>query len=129
MSYLHHGLDDAGQEVPASWFECGVAWIKAALEQRGTTVLAHCHMGINRGPSLGYAVLLTQGWDCVEALAALRAARPQANAWYAADALRWHHDRTGVPADEALADQARLAAWRDEHPLDVVRLIRRHDES
>ena len=67
IAYLHHGMDDAGQRVPGEWFDEGVGWIVAALEEGGT-VLAHCHMGINRGPSLGYAVLLAQGWDPVEAL-------------------------------------------------------------
>ncbi len=81
-------------------------------------------MGINRGPSLGFAVLLALGWDPVDAIAAIRAARPQANVWYAADALRWHHDRHGVDAVSAAAEHRALEAWRDAHPLDVVRLIR-----
>jgi protein-tyrosine phosphatase len=63
--------------------------------------LTHCQMGINRGPSLGFAVLLAQGWDPAEAIAAIRAARPCANVWYAADALTWYQQRTGV--DSAIA--------------------------
>jgi predicted protein tyrosine phosphatase len=81
-------------------------------------------MGINRGPSLGFAILLAQGWDPVDAIAAIRAARPQANVWYAADALTWHHERTGVAVHDAAEQHAQLAAWREAHPLDVVRLIR-----
>ena len=87
-------------------------------------VLTHCHMGINRGPSLGFAVLLAQGWDPVDAIAAIRAARPQANVWYAADALDWHHARTGVRDTVAAEQHAALAAWRQANPLDVVRIIR-----
>ena len=119
VAYLHHGMDDAGQAVPASWFEEAVSWIEAAGPD--AVVLTHCHMGINRGPSLGYAVLLAQGWDAVEAIAAIRAARPQANVWYAADALRWWHGRQGT---DPRTDLVRVAAWRLAHPLDVVRLIR-----
>ena len=77
IGYLHHGMDDAGQAVPSEWFERAVSWIEAAGPD--AVVLTHCHMGINRGPSLGFAVLLAQGWDPVEAIAAIRAARPQAN--------------------------------------------------
>jgi hypothetical protein len=125
IGYLHHGMDDAGQAVPAEWFERAVSWIEAAYaEDPDAVVLTHCHMGINRGPSLGFAVLLAQGWDPVEAIAAIRAARPQANVWYAADALDWFHARTGVDAETAAAQHRALAAWRDEHALDVVRVIR-----
>ena len=125
LRYLHHGMDDAGQRVPAEWFERAVSWVEAAwAADPDAVVLSHCHMGINRGPSLGFAILLAQGWDPVEAITAIRAARPQANVWYAADALDWHHARTGVSTDEAAEQHAALAAWREAHPLDVVRLIR-----
>lgn len=125
VHYLHHGMDDAGQSVPAAWFERAVSWIEQAYEQDpDAVVLTHCHMGINRGPSLGFAVLLAQGWDPVDAIAAIRAARPQANVWYAADALDWHHERTGVDAETAASQHAALAAWRKANPLDVVRIIR-----
>ncbi len=122
VAYLHHGMDDAGQAVPLVWFERAVTWVEAAGP--AAVVLTHCHMGINRGPSLGFAVLLAQGWDPVEAIAAIRAARPQANVWYATDALTWHQQRTDTHLVTAAQQHADLAAWRDAHPLDVVRLIR-----
>lgn len=125
IGYLHHGMDDAGQAVPAEWFEQAVSWIEAALAaDPGAVVLTHCHMGINRGPSLGFAVLLAQGWDPVEAIAAIRAARPQANVWYAADALSWHQQRAGVNEATATDQHAALEAWRDANRLDVFRAIR-----
>ena len=125
VHYLAHGMDDAGQRVPAEWFEHAVSWVEAAWAQDpDAVVLTHCHMGINRGPSLGFAVLLALGWDPVEAIAAIRAARPQANVWYAADALDWHHARTGVCDTVAAERHAALAAWREANPLDVVRIIR-----
>ncbi len=123
LAYLHHGMDDAGQQVPLEWFDEGVRWVLDALEAGGT-VLAHCHMGVNRGPSLGYAVLLAQGWDPVEALDAIRRARPQAFVAYAEQALRWHHVRTGGTVEEHAADQARLKEWRRTHALDLESVIR-----
>ena len=91
LEYLHLGIDDAGQRVPDEWFDEGVRFALEAVEAGGV-VLAHCHMGINRGPSMGFAVLLALGWDAVEALDAIHAARPIAFLAYAEDALRWHHD-------------------------------------
>jgi protein-tyrosine phosphatase len=123
VSYLHHGMDDAGQQVPLEWFDEGVAWILSALEEGGT-VLAHCHMGINRGPSLGYAVMLAQGWDPVDALDAIRRVRPQAFVAYAEQAVRWHHARTGGTLEQHAADQARLKEWRRTHALDLESVIR-----
>ncbi len=123
VSYLWHGMDDVGQRVPAQWFETGVTWVLEAMEDPDAVVLAHCHMGINRGPSLGFAVLLAQGVDPVEAIAAIREARPISATAYAEDALRWHHERTGASGAKRKADRAALKRWRRENPLDVVRII------
>ncbi len=123
VTYLWHGMDDLGQRVPATWFELAVTWVEEVLEDPEAIVVTHCHMGINRGPSLGYAVLLAQGWDPVEAIDAIRAARPIAAVAYAEDALRWWHARSGAPAAQRRRDRARLKAWRRDHPLDVVRII------
>lgn len=123
VDYRSAGIDDAGQAVPADWFEDVTSWACDAIDQGGV-VLTHCHMGINRGPSVGYAVLLRRGWDPVQALAAIRSARPIAHTWYAEDALDWHLDRTGAGASERDRVIDRLVAWRSENPLDVVRIIR-----
>ena len=125
VQYLHHGMDDAGQQVPHEWFEEAVSWVEDAWRHEpDAVVLSHCHMGINRGPSLGFAILLSLGWDPVTAIAAIRAARPQANVWYAADALDWHQARTGVDAETAAQQHEALAEWREQNQLDVVRMVR-----
>jgi protein-tyrosine phosphatase len=123
IAYLHHGMDDAGQQVPGTWFDVAVTWALEALEQGGK-VLTHCHMGINRGPSLGFAVLLAQDWDMVEALDAIRSARPIAWVAYAEDALRWHHERRDSPREELDRDRRRLVQWREDHELDLDAVIR-----
>ena len=68
VGYLHLGVDDAGQRIPGAWFDAVTEWSLAALTEPGAKVLLHCHMGINRGPSAGYAVLLALGFDPVDAL-------------------------------------------------------------
>ncbi|MCV9993567.1 hypothetical protein OIU93_04550 [Paeniglutamicibacter sp. ZC-3] len=47
-------------------------------------------MGINRGPSMGFAILLDRGHSPIEAFDMIRAARPQAFIAYAQDALAAH---------------------------------------
>ncbi len=86
-------------------------------------------MGINRGPSLGFAVLLALGWDTVEALDTIRKARPSAAIGYAEDALRWHHNRVDASLSDRRADVQRLARWRVDNDLDVETIIRRIRET
>jgi protein-tyrosine phosphatase len=81
-------------------------------------------MGINRGPSLAFAVMLAQGWNPVEALTSIRAARPIAAIAYARDALSWWQCQNGIAATVAARQQAAVSAWFDTNPLDVVRIIR-----
>jgi protein-tyrosine phosphatase len=99
-----------------------VSWVEAAGPD--AVVLTHCHMGINRGPSLGLAVLLSQGWDLVDALDAIRSARPVAWIAYAEDVLRWHHQRSAARPGALEDDLIRLARWRQDNELDLVDVIR-----
>ena len=124
ITYLHNGVDDAGQRMPDEWFDQGVEFARTALAQPDNKVLVHCHMGINRGPSLAYAVLLASGMDPIAAIDAVRKARPIAGLGYAEDALDWHHRRTSAPSTERAYDRRRLAAWRHDNWIDVVRIIR-----
>lgn len=124
VSYFWDGIDDRGQRVPPIWFDGVVSWALAALADPDARVLTHCHMGINRGPSAGFAVLLGLGWDPVTALDAIRSARPVAAIAYAGDALEWHFERTGANCTERAEIRRRVRTWFAEHPLDVVRIIR-----
>ncbi len=121
VEYLHLGIDDAGQRVPDAWFDEGVGLAVKAVESGGVA-LAHCHMGINRGPSMGLAILLSLGWDAEEALDAIHAARPIAFIAYAEDALRWHH---GGGGPELESDLRRLDRWRADNELDMESVIRK----
>jgi dual specificity phosphatase 3 len=124
IRYLHNGQDDNGQRMPDTWFDRGVGFALQALQAPGTTVLAHCHMGINRGPSMAFAILLAQGLDPVAALDAIRSARPIVGMAYAADALDWWHRSSGAPAPLAARRRAEFASWLAAHPLGVLRVPR-----
>ena len=124
MNYLWNGQDDAGQAMPDDWFWNGVDFALEALAQPDAQVLVHCHMGINRGPSMAFAILLATGMDPVTALTAIRRARPIAAISYAADALDWWHRMIDTPVSLANRQQADVAAWHGRYPIDVVRIIR-----
>jgi ADP-ribose pyrophosphatase YjhB (NUDIX family) len=89
IGYLLNGQPDNGQKMPDSWFDTGVDYALNALTNPASQVLAHCHMGINRGPSMALAILLAQGMDADTALAAITDARPIDHVAYAKDAIDW----------------------------------------
>jgi dual specificity phosphatase 3 len=124
LGFLWNGADDAGQVMPDDWFDAGVKFALQALVDPHAQVLAHCHMGINRGPSMVFAILLATGMDPVAALTAIRAARPVAAISYDGDALRWWHQISGTPALVAKRQRAEVAGWHRGNPLDVDRIIR-----
>ena len=124
LKYRWLGVDDAGQRMPDDWFDTGTSYALAAIN-RGGRVLVHCHMGINRGPSMGYAVLLALGWDPIEALDRMRSQRPIAYVGYAEDALDWWLRKDGAPPAERNEWRLRLGEWRSNNHLDVAAVIRR----
>src|SRR6185436_10992830 len=91
MTYWWNGQDDAGQVMPDEWFCDGVDFALEALADPDAQVLAHCHMGINRGPSMAFAILLASGTEPVAALSAIRRVRPIAAISCAGDALDRGH--------------------------------------
>lgn len=94
IGYLLNGQDDNGQTMPDEWFDTGVDYALAALRDPDAMVLAHCQMGINRGPSMALAILLATGMDPDAALIAITDARPCAQILYADDAIDWYARRT-----------------------------------
>lgn len=108
IQYLHNPSNDIyGYKMPQVVFDRGVFFAREA-EASGGKVLAHCHMGINRGPSMAMAILLDRGMDPIESLELIKERRPIAYAAYAIDAL--------------LADCRRRKAEGRPHP-DAIRAL------
>lgn len=124
VRYLHNGQDDRGQRMPDSWFHRGVGFAVEAMAAPGTAVLAHCHMGINRGPSMAFAIMLALGYGPVEALTLIRTVRPVAAVAYSEDALDWWHRSEGVSQVQAQRELAAVRRWHRENWVDVPRLVR-----
>lgn len=124
IRYRWLGVDDAGQAMPDEWFDTGTSYVLTQLKYGGR-VLVHCHMGINRGPSMGFAVLLALDWDPIEALDRIRQQRNIAYIGYAEDALDWWLRRKGASRTERAKGQRRIRRWRRDNHLDVASIIRK----
>jgi len=130
MRYHWVGTDDDGCSQSDEWFDEGVAAALGAVASPNRKVLIHCHMGVNRGPSLAFATMLALGHDPINALSTIRRSRPIAAVLYAPDALHWWHRRFGdvEPIRDLDVELAAIDAWMIEHPVDsgwVISRIRR----
>lgn len=125
IRYHYLGTHDDGTSQNDQWFHDGLAALHSALEHEDAKVMVHCHMGVNRGPSMAFAFLLEQGWDPIAALDAIRASRPIAGIIYAADALR-ALAATRAENGVALSDDAdRVEQWFLDNEIDITTIIRR----
>ncbi len=124
ISYLYHPVEDAGQAIPADWFEKLNDWVTLALADPDARVLVHCHMGVNRAPSAAFALLLAQGVPVREALSAIRGSREVAVIDYADDALDWHLGRLGADRYARAGARRSLTMWRRANDIDKLAVIR-----
>jgi len=119
------GIDDNGTKRPDSWFHRVTRSAGEVLANPDHRILVHCHMGINRGPSSLYAIMLTLGWSPTEALDAIRTARPIAGIIYAADATDWWSRTSGHTATETTAFVAEVNDWFTDNEINIATVIRR----
>ncbi|MFM8973569.1 MAG: dual specificity protein phosphatase family protein [Actinomycetota bacterium] len=124
IQYIWVGVDDHLGEQPDEWYDRVIELLGDALDDPDAVILVHCHMGVNRGPSMAFRLLLEQGWDPIAALEAIREARPIANVAYAESAMRHFHRRNPGSAAERLDDLRRVRQWRHDWPLDVRTIVR-----
>ena len=121
------GVDDNGGKRDDAWFEGVRDMAYEVLNDfsRDRKILVHCHMGVNRGPSALFAIMLATGWESLEALRAIRDVRPIAGIIYAPDAISWwarvelRHDE-----DDVAEKVQEVRAWLDRNPLDLGYVIR-----
>ena len=84
------GLPDDGLPKPSAWFGKGIGFVLRAQHQG--KVLIHCEAGVNRSPSMAYAVLRAMGRSPIEAADLVLRAVPRANLRYQQDAESALHD-------------------------------------
>lgn len=132
ITYHWLGTDDDGGGQPDEWFASGVAAAIEALRHPDRKVVVHCHMGVNRGPSMGLAILVALGHDPIEALENIRASRPIAGIIYGENAVAWWHRTQGTSETLAYAERRRVRRWLHDNPVDigwVISRIRRAEAS
>lgn len=125
IRYHHVPTDDDGYGQPGDWFSSGVQAALTAFKDPHRKVLVHCHMGVNRAPSMVFAVLLALDYDPVNALDTIRANRPIAAVLYAEDALAWYHQEYGVHASKAAHDALVTRRWLYDNKVDTGWIISR----
>ncbi len=119
MGYTWAGVDDHGGRQPDTWFDEGVEQTLEALESPTAKVVVHCHMGVNRGPSMGFASMLALGHDPLKALHTIRESRPIAAVLYAEDAVSWWHRRQGSDRKAIYTDTRAVRSWHQANPIDT----------
>ena|ERR1700739_1909602 len=67
---------DDGEMRPPGDYRKGIQFAFAALGLPNTKVFPHCTAGLNRGPTMCYALLRAFGFPQPEAIARIRSARP-----------------------------------------------------
>lgn len=117
------GVDDCGNRRDDSWFENLVQIAREILADPNRRLLVHCHMGVNRGPSAAYAILLAIGWDHLNALRAIRNARPIAGIIYAPDAAEWFYRCELQNSERALEAREEVEQWLIRNQLDLYWVI------
>lgn len=68
--------EDDGQMRPPGHYRKGVQFAFPALTLPNTKVFPHCAAGLNRGPTMCYALLRAFGFPRPDAIAMIRAVRP-----------------------------------------------------
>ena len=79
--------DDGHHPKPSEWFgKAVIIAMGATIAASDAKVYTHCAAGVNRGPSLAYAILRAMGLSKDEAYNMIKAKRPQAGIAYRDDA-------------------------------------------
>lgn len=119
------GVDDNGGKRSDSWFASYVTAAQEILQDPSRKILVHCHMGVNRGPSALFAIMVSTGWNHLVALRRIRDVRPIAGVIYAPDAVVWcalHQLQADMSAAQAMRHD--VEQWLQRNYLDIPYVIR-----
>jgi len=122
--YYEHGTHDAGGSQDREWYRAGYDYFKHAkrMDPEGK-VMVHCHMGINRAPSLAFYILIREGHTPAEALTLIRDARPIAACYYAESAWETYAEDERLSDGERMQGEVAIMMFFDEREIDLRRVI------
>lgn len=124
LNYHHLGTHDDGGWQEDHWFDAGLDVIRE-VRARGGRAIVHCHMGVNRAPSMAFRMLLDAGHEPTEALAMIRTARPIAAIIYADAAMSHHLRSAGAERSEIDAAKREVNQWLTDNRVDTYWVISR----
>ena len=124
ITYHHLGTHDDGGWQDDHWFESGIAAARQ-VQARGGRAIVHCHMGVNRAPSMAFRLLLDSGHDPIEALEMIREARPIAAILYAEAAMSHYMRSMGAERHEVDRAKRMVNQWLTENRVDTYWVISR----
>jgi protein-tyrosine phosphatase len=124
IRYHYLGTHDDGTSQDQAWFDEGLTALHEARQHENAVVMVHCHMGVNRGPSMALAYLIDQGWNPVDALDAIRKARPIAGIIYAEDAITATAKQLEANGHELDAVLDKTEQWFRDNEIDIATIIR-----
>lgn len=104
IEYIWLGTHDRGGSQHGSWYEAGWKHYQRIMEDNPQAkVMVHCHMGVNRAPSMVFYLMIREGYEPTEALSLIRTNRPIAACYYAQSAWITFAEEADI-SDEELAD-------------------------
>lgn len=77
LNLYHLPQKDDGTMRPPGQYRTGIRWAFEALQFPTYKIYAHCQSGLNRGPTMAFALLRAFGFSKEMAIEAIRVARPQ----------------------------------------------------
>lgn len=128
VRYHYLGTHDDGGWQEDHWFEAGLAAI-ANVRERGGKAIVHCHMGVNRAPSMAFRMLLAADYTTIDALETIRTKRPIAGIIYAPAAIDHHLRTIGANEDTTKVEKSRVREWLSDNPVDIYWVISRIRQS
>jgi len=124
IRYHYLGTHDDGTSQDQAWFDEGLTALHEARQHENAVVMVHCHMGVNRGPSMALAYLIDQGWNPLDALDAIRKARPIAGIIYAEDAITATATQLEANGHELVTVLDKTEQWFRDNEIDIATIIR-----
>ena len=124
LVYYEQGTHDAGGNQEAAWYRAGYDYFKHAkrMDPKGK-VMVHCHMGINRAPSLAFYILIREGYAPADALNLIRDARPIAACYYAESAWQTFAEDERLSDGERMEGEVAIMMFFDQREIDLRRVI------
>ena len=124
VTYLHHGMDDAGQQVPFEWFDEAVAWAQEAIDGDGVVLDPLPHGRQPRARPSGSPCCWRRGGT--PSRPSTRSARRARSPGSPTPTRRCAGTTTAaVPRASSPSTSKRVDRWRQDNQLDVEQVIRR----